>query len=83
MKLPALVGKRPESMEANCDWLRRRLGLDAAQTRRLVAGFPPLLYLSVDDNLKPTLDWLQQRLDLDDEQLKKAVLTFRCCPACL
>ena len=49
------------------------LGLDAAETRRLVAGFPPLLYLSVEDNLKPTLDWLQNRLDLDDEQLESVL----------
>ena len=56
------------------------ISTQAAQTRRLIAGFPPLLYLSVDDNLAPTLDWLQQRLDLDDEQLKKAVLTFPVLP---
>ena len=46
-------GQAPREHGAN--WtLRRRLGLDAAQTRRLVAGFPPC-YLSVDDNLAPTI----------------------------
>ena len=35
---------------------------------------PPLLYLSVEDNLAPKLDWLQDRLDLDAAQLKKMVL---------
>ena len=43
-------GRRDDSART-----RRKIliSTQAAQTRRLIAGFPPLLYLSVDDNLAP------------------------------
>ena len=65
-----------ETLAPTLDWLQRRLGLDAAQLRKMVLRLPPLLGYSVEDTMEPKLDWLQRRLDLDAAQLKKVVVPF-------
>ena len=68
-------------MEANCAWLEERLGLDEAQLARVVGASPPLLYLSVDDNLKPKLDYLVRATGLSVDELRDHVLRLPAIPS--
>ena len=74
MAYPTLLGLRVERMESNCAWLQRRLGLDKTQLARVVVASPPLLYLSVDDNLAPKLEFFAREIGLSRGELRDWVV---------
>ena len=51
-----------------------RLGLTKSQVAKAVATHPPILWYSIDQNLKPTVRWLSD-LGLTKSQVAKAVAT--------
>ena len=71
---PTLLGLRVERMESNCAWLQRRLGLDKTQLARVVVASPPLLYLSVEDNLAPKLEFFAREIGLSHAELREWVV---------
>ena len=68
-------------MESNCAWLQRRLGLDAVQLARVVVASPPLLYLSVDDNLAPKLDYLLRATGLSSSEFRDHIIRVPAIPS--
>ena len=54
--------------------LRQLFGLSEAEVRKLVLTLPPVLGLSVDENVRPKLAFLQAELRLSDAELRAEVL---------
>ena len=59
--------------DAACAGLRSALRLDDGELRKLVLRLPPVLSLSVDDNIAPSLQALQALLGVDEAELGKLV----------
>ena len=59
--------------DAACGGLRSALRLDDGELRKLVLRLPPVLSLSVDDNIAPSLQALQALLGVDEAELGKLV----------
>ena len=53
------------NIEGNLSWLETRLGLDVEQLGALVVGFPPILGLELEANLKPTVSFFSDALSGD------------------
>jgi tRNA G18 (ribose-2'-O)-methylase SpoU len=50
------------NIEGNLSWLEARLGLGVEQLGALVVGFPPVLGLELETNLKPTVSFFSHAL---------------------
>jgi tRNA G18 (ribose-2'-O)-methylase SpoU len=50
------------NIEGNLSWLETRLGLDVEQLGALVVGYPPVLGLGLETNLKPTVSFFSHAL---------------------
>jgi tRNA G18 (ribose-2'-O)-methylase SpoU len=50
------------NIEGSLSWLETRLGLDVEQLGALVMGFPPVLGLELETNLKPTVSFFSHAL---------------------
>ena len=73
--LPSIRDQLSESQSKRmCEALQARLGLSEAELRKVVLGRPPVLGLSIEDNVLPSLAALQARLGLSEAELRKIVL---------
>jgi hypothetical protein len=67
-------------MAPKLDWLQKRLDLDDAGLRKMVLMFPPLLGLSVENNIEQKLGFFEEELGLSPSEVRALILTT---PACL
>ena len=74
-----LVGMSDSSRPKLEEFLCKEVGLDTWQVAKMIATFPPVLHLSIDEKLKPTVEWIKG-LGLSQSQVAKVIAT---CPQVL
>ena len=57
------------------EFLCKEVGLNTGQVAKMIATFPPVLHLSIEENLKPTVEWIKG-LGLSQSQVAKVIATF-------
>ena len=62
-------------MEPKLDWLQKRLDLDDAGLRKVVLGLPPLLGLSVENNIQPKLGFFEEELGLSPSEVRASIVS--------
>jgi len=62
-------------LESKLEWLQTRLDLDDAGLRKVVVAFPPLLGLSVENNMEPKLCFFEEELGLSPSEVRASIVS--------
>ena len=71
-ELVGMSDRRRTNLE---EFLCKEVGLNTGQVAKMIATFPSVLHLSIEENLKPTVEWIKG-LGLSQSQVAKLIATF-------